>query len=249
MTDSITGFFDSTYLKTCEQQQISEEENIANVTSVINEAIDYKFKLVIIRQSYISLARKLISAKESNVLIGTVIDFPLGDSPYQQKLDEIQSAINLGVDEIDIVINYNSFIKGNISEITDEIIKCTSLCIKNQKIAKWIIESAALTNDEISSICSLIKNTVIENFGTQKANDVFVKSSTGFFKTVDGSPSGATDEGIEIMVKYSTPLPVKASGGIRNREDARRMINLGVKRLGTSSALKILKGLKSNSDY
>ncbi len=249
MTDSITGFFDSTYLKTSEQQQISEEENIANVTSVINEAIDYKFKLVMIRQSYISLARKLISAKESNVLIGTVIDFPLGDSPYQQKLDEIQSAINLGVDEIDIVINYNSFIKGNISEITDEVLQCTSLCLKNGKIAKWIIESAALTKDEISSICSLIKNTVIENFGTQKANDVFVKSSTGFFKTIDGSPSGATAEGIEIMVKYSFPLPVKASGGIRNREDANRMINLGVKRLGTSSALKILKGLESNSDY
>tara|TARA_B100000900_G_scaffold396821_1_gene396475 strand:+ start:144 stop:893 length:750 start_codon:yes stop_codon:yes gene_type:complete len=249
MTDSITGFFDSTYLKTSEQQQISEEENIANVTSVINEAIDYKFKLVMIRQSYISLARKLISAKESNVLIGTVIDFPLGDSPYQQKLDEIQSAINLGVDEIDIVINYNSFIKGNISEITDEVLQCTSLCLKNGKIAKWIIESAALTKDEISSICSLIKNTVIENFSTQKANDVFVKSSTGFFKTIDGSPSGATAEGIEIMVKYSFPLPVKASGGIRNREDANRMINLGVKRLGTSSALKILKGLESNSDY
>jgi len=249
MTDSITGFFDSTYLKTSEQQQISEEENIANVTSVINEAIDYKFKLVMIRQSYISLAIKLISAKESNVLIGTVIDFPQGDSPYQQKLDEIQSAINLGVDEIDIVINYNSFIKGNISEITDEVLQCTSLCLKNGKIAKWIIESAALTKDEISSICSLIKNTVIENFGTQKANDVFVKSSTGFFKTIDGSPSGATAEGIEIMVKYSFPLPVKASGGIRNREDANRMINLGVKRLGTSSALKILKGLESNSDY
>lgn len=249
MTDSITGFFDSTYLKTSEQQHISEEENIANVTSVINEAIDYKFKLVMIRQSYISLARKLISAKESNVLIGTVIDFPLGDSPYQQKLDEIQSAINLGVDEIDIVINYNSFINCNISEITDEVLQCTSLCLKNGKIAKWIIESAALTNDEISSICTLIKNTVIENFGTKKANDVFVKSSTGFFKTIDGSPSGATAEGIEIMVKYSSPLPVKASGGIRNREDANRMINLGVKRLGTSSALKIFKGLESNSDY
>ena len=249
MTDSITGFFDSTYLKTSEQQHISEEENIANVTSVINEAIDYKFKLVMIRQSYISLARKLISAKESNVLIGTVIDFPLGDSPYQQKLDEIQSAINLGVDEIDIVINYNSFINCNISEITDEVLQCTSLCLKNGKIAKWIIESAALTNDEISSICTLIKNTVIENFGTQKANDVFVKSSTGFFKTIDGSPSGATAEWIEIMVKYSSPLPVKASGGIRNREDANRMINLGVKRLGTSSALKIFKGLESNSDY
>ena len=69
MTDSITVFFDSTYLKTSEQQQISEEENIANVTSVINEAIDYKFKLVMIRQSYISLAKKLISAKESNVLV------------------------------------------------------------------------------------------------------------------------------------------------------------------------------------
>ena len=51
------------------------------------------------------------------------------------------------------------------------------------------------------------------------------------------------------MVKYSSPLPVKASGGIRNREDANRMINLGVKRLGTSSALKIFKGLESNSDY
>ncbi|MBL6657922.1 MAG: deoxyribose-phosphate aldolase [Flavobacteriales bacterium] len=249
MTEPITDFFDSTYLKTSEQQQISEEENIVNITSVINEAIEYKFKLVMIRQQYISLARKLISANESKLLVGTVIDFPFGNSSCRQKLEEIQSAIDLGADEIDIVINYSSFKKSNISEVTEEVIKCTSLCLENGKITKWIVESAALTIDELSSICTLIKNTVIENFGSQKANDVFVKSSTGFFKTTDGSPSGATLEGIKTMIKNSFPLPVKASGGIRNIEDSIRMINLGVKRLGTSSALKILKGLESNSDY
>jgi len=249
MTDSITEFFDSTYLKTSEQQQISEEENIVNVVAVIKEAIDYDFKLVMIRQAYITLAKKMISDGSSKLLIGTVIDFPLGNSSCEQKLDEIESAINLGADEIDIVINYTAFIRGNISEITDEIIKCTSLCLKNDKITKWIIESAALNMDEISSLCALIKETVIQNFGMENTEKVFVKSSTGFFKTKDGSPSGATEEGIKIMIHHSSPLPVKASGGIRNRIEFDRMINLGVKRVGTSSALKILKGLESDSDY
>ena len=98
--------------------------------------------------------------------------------------------------------------------------------------------------DEISSLCALIKETVIQNFGMENTEKVFVKSSTGFFKTKDGSSSGATEEGIKIMIHNSSPLPVKASGGIRNRIEFDRMINLGVKRVGTSSALKILKGLE-----
>jgi len=249
MTDFITEFFDSTYLKTAEQQEISEDDNLERVTAVIEEAIEYEFKLVMIRQSYIPLAKKMISKNHSKVLVGTVIDFPLGTSTLAQKLNEIQSAIDLGADEIDIVINYNSFKKGKVLEVENEIAECTSLCLKNAKVTKWIIESAALTKTEISSICALIKNTVIHHFGLERANDVFVKSSTGFFKTNDGSPSGATFEAIELMINHSSPLPVKASGGIRNREEFNRMLKLGVKRVGTSSALEILKGMDSQSEY
>lgn len=249
MTDSITVYFDSTYLKTSEQQQITEDENIEKVTSVINEAIEFNFKLVMIRQSYISLAKELILKSNSKLLVGTVIDFPLGNSSCEQKLSEIQSAIKLGADEIDIVINYNSFIGGNITELTDEIIQCTSLCFENGKVTKWIIETAALNNQQIATICELIRDAVIQNFGANRAENVFVKSSTGFFQTNDGSPSGATFDGIKIMLKHSSPLPVKASGGIRNLEDFNRMINLGVQRVGTSSALNILKGLEADSAY
>jgi deoxyribose-phosphate aldolase len=89
----------------------------------------------------------------------------------------------------------------------------------------------------------------LENFDKTKSLDVFVKSSTGFYISPNSEPNGATVSAIKLMIQHSSPLPVKASGGIRSAEDFNTMINLGVKRIGTSSALAILQGKHSNSNY
>mgnify|MGYP000067561435 CR=1 FL=1 len=112
-----------------------------------------------------------------------------------------------------------------------------------------LIEVAALSNDQIASISSFIKNIVIDNFGVDKAKNVFVKSSTGFYKTENNKPNGATFEAIKIMLGSAKPLKIKAAGGIKTKEDVLKMITLGVQRIGTSSAKEIVEEKKVNSDY
>ena len=141
------------------------------------------------------------------------------------------------------------FKEADIDAIKDEVFQCTQRCLEHQKTVKWIIESAALTDDEIQSVCQLIKDCDLRNFGKEKVNQEFVKSSTGFFVLSNGTSGGATKDAIKMMIKHAHPLPVKASGGIRNRDDFDAMIKLGVSRIGTSSALHILQGTTSDSQY
>ncbi|HEU4497283.1 MAG TPA: deoxyribose-phosphate aldolase, partial [Flavobacterium sp.] len=95
----------------------------------------------------------------------------------------------------------------------------------------------------------LVKNVVLSNFPEENYNDVFVKSSTGFYKTEGNQPNGATISAIIMMLENASPLPVKAAGGIRTFEEAQEMIRLGVKRIGTSAAKAIAEGKISNGGY
>jgi len=106
-----------------------------------------------------------------------------------------------------------------------------------------------LTNEQIASISSLIKNLVIENFGIDNAKNVFVKSSTGFYKTEDGKPNGATFEAIKIMSDNARPFKIKAAGGVKTKNDVLKMITLGVERIGTSSAKEIIEETKIDLKY
>ena len=109
--------------------------------------------------------------------------------------------------------------------------------------------AAALTDEEIVSITQLIRDIVMNKIGEENAPNVFVKSSTGFFQTPNGEPNGANEHVIKLMLDNAGTLPVKASGGVRNIEEAQKMIDLGVKRIGTSSALAIAKGEQVNGGY
>ena len=245
----ITQFLDSTYLKTPSQAGLSFEENEKIVEGFISEAIDEHFKLIMIRPDMVPLAKKMITKAQSKVLIGTVIGFPEGTYTIDEKLDEASKAIEDGADELDYVCNYEKFKNGESHYVKDEILKCTQLGLKHNKTVKWIIEVAALTDQQIIQLSTLIKNIVIANFKEEFYHSVFVKSSTGFYKTEDGKPNGATVSTIIMMLENSSPLPVKAAGGVRTYEEAVEMISLGVKRIGTSAAKAIAHGHISNSNY
>tara|TARA_Y100000766_G_scaffold48486_1_gene38787 strand:- start:11369 stop:12118 length:750 start_codon:yes stop_codon:yes gene_type:complete len=249
MSFDMVSFFDSTFLKTQEDSGFSEEEYLCHIQSFVMEAIDYKFKLVMIRSDYIVFAKEIISINNSNVLVGTVIDFPYGISSTKSKLYEINNAINLGADDIDVVVNYMRFKQGDYDYIVDQVKKCTELCFSHNKTIKWIIESAALSENEIIDLCKLIRDVVLNNFNENYFQNIFIKSSTGYYNCPNSKPNGATVSAIKLMVKNSFPLAVKASGGVRNFKDFDQMINLGVKRIGTSSALSILNSKQSYSNY
>ncbi|WP_299666849.1 deoxyribose-phosphate aldolase [uncultured Polaribacter sp.] len=246
----INQFLDATHLKTATQAGISEEENLQKVLQLVEEAMLYDYKLIMIRAQYILTVKKTLRAANSNILVGTVIDFPKGNNSVEKKLEAAKKAINLGADELDFVINYQAFKEGNIPLINKEVTDCVKLCLTHYKVAKFIIEVAALTNEEIIVISQLIKKVVLENFGEENAKNVFVKSSTGFFKTEDHIPNGATLETIKLISKNAKPLKIKAAGGVRDYKTALKMIALGVDRIGTSSSKEIInKTQNSNPSY
>lgn len=246
---NIKHYLDSTYLKTPAQAGLTFDENKIVVEGFIKEAIEEGFKLIMIRPDMVSLAKKIIKESNSKVSIGTVIGFHEGTNSLEDKLLEANQAIIDGADDLDFVINYEAFKKGNIDLVKKEVLEGTKLALDNHKIAKWIIEVAALNDDQIIQISALIKNVVIANFKEECFCSVFVKSSTGFYKTENNLPNGATTHTITMMLENSSPLPVKAAGGVRTYEEAVAMIQLGVKRIGTSSAKAIANDAQSNSDY
>jgi len=246
---NIKQYLDSTYLKTAEQAGISESENTKIVKAFIAEAISENFKLIMIRPDQVNAASKMVDDAKSTLAIGTVVDFPNGNSPLTKKLEEAQKAINDGADELDYVCNYEAFKRGETDLVKEEILKGTNLGLSHLKTVKWIIEVAALNDHDIVCLSALIKNVVMSNFPEQHYNSVFVKSSTGFYKTENHKPNGATVPTIIMMLENAAPLPVKAAGGVRTYEEAVEMINLGVKRIGTSAAKAIADGESANSDY
>jgi len=227
----IKQYLDSTYLKTPQQAGISEAENEKIVRSFVQEAIDEGFKLIMIRPDMVHMAKQMILKAGSKVLVGTVIGFPEGNYSLEHKLEEAEKAIKDGADELDFVCDYEAFKRGDLDLVKKEILKGTQLGLSNHKVVKWIIEVAALNSQQI-------------NYAS-----VFVKSSTGFYKTEDGLPNGATVPSIIMMLENASPLPVKAAGGVRTFEEAKEMIRLGVRRIGTSSAKAIANGEAANNDY
>jgi len=246
---NIKQYLDSTYLKTASQAGLTENENTIIAKEFIQEAIDENFKLIMIRPDMVSLANKMISESNSPVQIGTVIDFPEGKAGLKAKLAEATQAIQDGADDLDFVCNYEAFKAGNVDLVKEEILKCTQLGLAHNKVVKWIIEVAALTDKQIMQLSALIKNLVITHFKEENYPSVFVKSSTGFYKTENNLPNGATVPSIIIMLENANPLPVKAAGGVRTYVEAVEMIRLGVKRIGTSGAKAIANGQKAEGGY
>ena len=192
-----------------------------DIIELCNEAKTHNFYSVCVNGCYVSLAKDHL--KDSEVKIAAVIGFPLGASTPESKIREAKIAIEHGADEIDMVMNIG-FLKGEWYEAVAteiaEIKKAIGSCV-----LKVILETCYLTDEEIKKACQLSK----------RANADFVKTSTGF-----GS-GGATEKAVEIMLdEVGDVLKVKASGGIRDAETAKKYIKIGVSRLGTSSGIAIV---------
>ncbi|PWG05777.1 deoxyribose-phosphate aldolase [Polaribacter aquimarinus] len=246
----INQFLDATYLKTANQANLTEEENRHKVVNLVNEAILYDYKLVMIRAKHIPLAKEMLKNSKKRILIGTVIGFHEGTATIKEKIEEAKEAIYLGADELDFVINYKALKAGNLELVKEEVTKGIELCVNNKKVVKWIIEVAALSEQEIVVVSQLIKEIVLSKFEQKNAKNVFVKSSTGFYKTKNNLPNGATFKTMKLIAQHAKPLKIKAAGGVRDYQTALKMISLGVDRIGTSSSKEIVhKAQAPKSDY
>ena len=158
--------------------------------------------------------------------IVTVIGFPLGANRSDVKAFETTKAIEDGADEIDMVINVTAIKNKDYDYVVNDIKAVKEAC--NNKPLKVILETDLLDKDEIKKACELCI----------KGGADFVKTSTGFVK----GGVGAKAEDVKLMFDTVSPygLKVKASGGIRDKETALKMLEAGAERLGTSSGIQIV---------
>lgn len=242
-------YLDSTYLKTPKQSGLSDSETLNTVHQLAKEAMENDIYAVMVRPDYVRSLRMLLDENQSKVKLGTVISFPEGRNTIDEKISEAQRAIADGADDLDFVVDYVAFKNGNLEKVRDEIEFCSRLGLKAGKVVKWIIETAALTDEEIVAITKMIREIAESKLAEFDLSQIFVKSSTGFFETPNGEPNGANEHVIKLMLDNAGALSVKASGGVRTKEEAEKMIELGVKRIGTSSAFQIISGGNANGTY
>ena len=230
---SIASYLDSTYLKTAAESGISQIETKEIVVNSINEAIDASFACIMIRSEFIGIAKELIERSKSKLKVGTVVDFPFGTSSTKQKISMGKLAIESGAYDIDYVCDYNAFKRGSFEKFDNDIIEVTKLVLGHKKIIKWIIETGALSKDEIRSISKRISKLVQSNF-PQNSNKVFIKTSTGYY-----GGYGATVKDVKSIKSVAGNLQIKASGGVSNLNDCLELIKAGATRIGTSKAIFI----------
>ncbi len=191
---------------------------------LFEEAKEHKFLGVCVNPAYVKLAKEHLSG--SNVKIVTVVGFPLGASNSKVTAFEAKTAIEEGADEIDMVMNVSAMKDKNYEYIVNDIKTVKAACGDTK--LKVILETDLLTKDEIAKACELCV----------EAKADLVKTSTGFVK----GGVGAKPEDVKIMhdVVSKYGMEVKASGGVRSKEDALAVIEAGATRIGTSSGVKIV---------
>ncbi|EAO55875.1 Deoxyribose-phosphate aldolase [Bacillus thuringiensis serovar israelensis ATCC 35646] len=193
-----------------------------DVMKVIEEAKEYKFASVCINPTWVKLAAEELAGHGVDVC--TVIGFPLGASTTETKAFETKDAIEKGATEVDMVINVGALKDGDNEFVEKDIYEVVQAA-KGKALVKVIIETCLLTDEEKVRACEL----------SVKAGADFVKTSTGF------STGGATAEDIALMRKTVGPnVGVKASGGVRTREDADKMVAAGASRVGASASVAIV---------
>ena len=191
------------------------------------DAIKYGFKTVAINNAQVSFCKKILEG--TDILCDAAVGFPLGQSTIETKVFETKDVIKKGAKEVDYVINIVELKNRNFSYIEDEMERIVDVCNREGIVSKVIFEICYLTDDEKRKLCEI----------ALKVRPTFIKTSTGF------GTGGATINDVKLMKEcVGDNIKIKASGGIRNIDDALSMIAAGASRLGTSQGVKIIEEYK-----
>ncbi len=192
------------------------------IVTLCKEAKEYDFASVCVNPSWIEVCKKELEGTDVNVCV--VIGFPLGAMSKEAKVFEAADAIKKGADEVDMVINVGRLIDKDFAYVTEEIAAVKEAV--GEHVLKVIIETCLLNDEQKVAACQC----------AVKAKADFVKTSTGF------STGGATASDVALMKQtVGDACKVKASGGVRTKEDMMTMIANGAERIGTSNGVSLMK--------
>ena len=194
------------------------------------EAEKYGFGCLVVNPYYVSLARHNLEASE--VKVCSTIGFTFGATLPEVKAEEARKVVELGAEELDMVMNISAFKSREYDAVRKDIEEVVDVKRMNPKIiVKVIIETGFLTDGEKTGACKVVK----------EAGADFVKTSTGFFG------GGATVNDVRLIrTAVGKEMGVKAAGGIRTLKDALAMIEAGANRIGTSTAINIIEEIPRN---
>ena len=200
---------------------LSPDAKSIDIEDLCSEAIKYDFASVCLNPVYVPIAKSIL--KDSKPIICSVVGFPLGADSAEMKYAEARFLIFNGVEEIDMVLNIGALKERNTNIIQKEIKKVVDAA--EGKIVKVIIETCLLNDNE-----KVLASKIVKDCGAN-----FVKTSTGF------SASGATIDDVKLIKKtIGDEIGIKASGGIKNKEEVISFIQAGADRIGTSNGVKIV---------
>ncbi len=195
------------------------------VEDVCKQAIEHQFAAVCIPPYYVKDASGFL--EQTKVKVATVVGFPTGYSAIAAKIEEIKRAIDEGVDELDVVINLCAVKNAHWNYVKNELESLTTACHMRGKTIKAIIETGALTSEELLKVAGICAAAEVD----------FVKTSTGF---------NAPGASVEVVSALRAALPkgmkIKASGGIKDKQFAEQLVGAGANRLGSSSSVQIIGG-------
>lgn len=195
----------------------------SDIKRLCKEAIEHGFFGVCVPPYFVKHASMIL--KDSSVKIVTVVGFPLGYNTTPAKVEEARKAIDEGVHEVDMVMNIAALKNNDLNFVQNDIQSVATLVqLKGCKL-KVIIETALLSDDEKVKACEICAKVGVD----------FVKTSTGF------ASSGASVQDVELMrANLPGSIKIKASGGIKTKEQAKALVKAGADRLGTSSGLDLI---------
>ena len=197
-----------------------------DIQKLCQEALEFHTASVCVPPTYI---KRIHDTYGDKVNICTVVGFPLGYSVTEAKVAEVEKALGDGCSEIDMVVNISDVKNGLFDKVEQEIRTLKKVC--GDHILKVIIETCYLTEEEKIAMCRAVTN----------AGADYIKTSTGF------GTGGATKEDVELFKKHIGPkVKIKAAGGVSTLEDLEMFIELGCDRIGTSRAVGLCQGEKTN---
>lgn len=192
-----------------------------DIVKLCDEAVEYQTASVCIPPAYIGRVHE----KYPELNICTVVGFPLGYSVTAAKVAEVEAALLDGANEIDMVVNISDVKNHLFDKVEEEIRALKRAC--GDHILKVIIETCYLTEEEKIAMCEAVT----------AAGADFIKTSTGF------GTGGATMEDVLLFKAHiGEGVKIKAAGGVKTKEDLENFLNAGCERIGTSSAVGLLKG-------
>lgn len=211
-------------LKHVDHTQLKAFATWEDIKKLCDEAIEYNTASVCIPPSYIKRVKKEYGDK---IKICTVVGFPLGYHDTLVKVKETEKALLDGADEIDMVINIGDVKNSEYKKVEEEI--ATLKHLVGKKILKVIVETCYLSKEEKIAMCKAVT----------KAKADYIKTSTGF------GTSGANMEDIKLFREnIGENVKIKAAGGVKSIEDMENFIEAGCDRIGTSSAISLIKDNK-----